>query len=258
VRVNCAALSRSLLESELFGHERGAFTGAIAKRIGRFEQAGGGSLFLDEIGDLDFELQAKLLRVLQFQEFERVGSNETVRSDVRVIAATHRDLSDLVRQEKFREDVFYRLNVLSIMLPPLRQRPEDIPPLAEHILRRMGAKYNWPHLALSSEAGQQLIRLSWPGNVRQLQNTLARAAILARGHVICSEHLLLSEATPMSSAPASLQPGMSLRDVLSQIERRLIEEALTQTGWNRSQAARILGISRRVLFDKIQQFGLSR
>jgi DNA-binding NtrC family response regulator len=258
VRVNCAALSPTLLESELFGHERGAFTGAIARRIGRFEQASGGSLFLDEVGDLDCELQAKLLRVLQFGQFERVGSNDAVYSDVRVIAATNHHLAQRVADEQFREDLLYRLNVLTITLPPLRERPEDIPLLADCILRRLAAKYDWPHLQLSPEVARQLVSLPWPGNVRQLQNALARAAILARGRAIFPEHLELLDAVPAQNVGASLQPGMSLRDILSQIERRLIEEALAQTGWNRSKAATLLGISRRVLFDKIQQYGLSR
>jgi two-component system, NtrC family, response regulator AtoC len=257
IRVNCAALSPTLLESELFGHERGAFTGAIATRIGRFEQADKGTLFLDEIGDLDFELQAKLLRVLQFGEIQRVGCGETLRVDVRLVAATNHDPAQLVAAGKLREDLLYRLNVLSITLPPLRRRLEDIPLLAEHILSRLARKYSWPHLGLAPAALERLVAHPWPGNVRQLQNVLARAAILARGRAIFPEHLELTDtATPADGA--RVQPGTSLKEILSQIERRLIEEALVQTSWNRSKAAALLGISRRALFDKIQQYRLSK
>ena len=174
VKVNCAALSPTLLESELFGHERGAFTGAVAQRVGRFEQADGGTIFLDEIGDLDFDLQAKLLRILQTGQFERVGGNEAIQTDVRVISATNRDLPGWIIDGRFREDLFYRLNVVSITLPALRDRRDDISLLAEHFVRRLGQKYKWPHLALSPEAVEWLEQQPWPGNVRELQNVLAR------------------------------------------------------------------------------------
>jgi two-component system, NtrC family, response regulator AtoC len=169
VKVNCAALSPTLLESELFGHERGAFTGAVARRIGRFEQAEGGTLFLDEIGELVVELQAKLLRVVQTGRFERVGGEEAVQTDVRVIAATNRDLPSRIAEGRFREDLYYRLNVVSLEIPPLRQRREDIPLLAEQIVRRLALKYGWPHLALAAEAAPYLAGRPWPGNVRELQ-----------------------------------------------------------------------------------------
>ena len=165
----------------MFGHEKGAFTGAVAPRVGRFEQASGGTLFLDEIGDLDIDLQAKLLRVLQTGRFERVGGNETLQVDVRVIAATNRNLSALIAEQQFREDLFYRLNVIMVELPPLRARPEDIPLLAEHIVRHLGRKYHWPQLALAPNAVPYLCSQPWPGNVREMQNVLARAAILVRG-----------------------------------------------------------------------------
>ena len=257
IKVNCAALSPTLLESELFGHEKGAFTGAVTPRVGRFEQASGGTLFLDEIGDLDIDLQAKLLRVLQTGRFERVGGNETLQVDVRVIAATNRNLSALIAEQRFREDLFYRLNVIMVELPPLRARPEDIPLLAEHIVRRLARKYHWPQLALAPDTVPYLCSQPWPGNVREMQNVLARAAILVRGRLILAEDLrpnLLSTA----AAPTDLSHNhpMSLKDLVAETERRAIQHALEQTGWNRSQAARLLGISRRQLFDKIQQYGL--
>jgi DNA-binding NtrC family response regulator len=259
VKVSCAALSPTLLESELFGHEKGAFTGAVAQRAGRFEQAGGGTLFLDEIGDLDIDLQAKLLRVLQSGRFERVGGNETLHVDVRLIAATNRNLPALVGEQRFREDLFYRLNVVTLELPPLRARTEDIPLLAEHIVRRLARKHHWPQLALSPEAVEYLRTQPWPGNVREMENVLARAAILVRGRLILAEDLR-PPSPPPAAAPADPSPNhpMSLKDLLAETERRAIQHALAQTGWNRTQAARLLGISRRQLFDKIQQYGLQR
>jgi DNA-binding NtrC family response regulator len=257
IKVNSAALSPTLLESELFGHERGAFTGAVARRIGRFEQADGGTIFLDEIGDLDVELQAKLLRVLQTGQFERVGGNETVSADVRVISATNRELPALIAEQKFREDLYYRLNVVSIELPPLRDRRDDIPLLAEHVVARLANKYAWPQLALSPEAADWLSGQSWPGNVRELQNVLARAAALARGRLI-----LIDDLKPLSHVPADAAPrpvgSMSLKDILAETERRIIAEALEQASWNRTRAAQSLGISRRQLFDKIRQYGLQQ
>jgi two-component system response regulator AtoC len=259
IKVNCAALSPALLESELFGHERGAFTGAVARRIGRFEQANGGTVFLDEIGDLNLDLQAKLLRVLQTGQFERVGGNEFLVTDVRMISATNRDLPALIAEGRFREDLFYRLNVVTIELPPLRARREDIPLLGEHIVSRLARKYHWPQLALSSEALQELSTQSWPGNVRELQNVLARAAIRARGRVILAEDLRPSplSADGLTTDPA-LEHGMSLKEILAETERRVILQALEQTSWNRTRAAKVLGISRRQLFDKIQLYGLHR
>ena len=259
IKVNCAALSPTLLESELFGHEKGAFTGAVTRRIGRFEQATGGTLFLDEIGDLDIDLQAKLLRVLQTGQFERVGGNETLQVDVRVIAATNRDLAALIAEQRFREDLVYRLNVVTIDLPPLRARSEDIPLVADHIIRRLARKYEWPHLALAPDAIQYLCSQSWPGNVRELQNVLARAAILVRGRLILAGDFRpaeLSKVSPRVDIPDDR--SMTLKDLVAETERRAIQHALEQTGWNRTQAARLLGISRRQLFDKTQQFGLQK
>jgi two-component system, NtrC family, response regulator AtoC len=253
VKVNCAALSPTLLESELFGHEKGAFTGAVARRRGRFEQADGGTLFLDEIGELDVDLQAKLLRVLQTGRFERVGGEETVPVDLRVLAATNRDLPARIAEGRFREDLYYRLNVVAIALPPLRERREDIPLLAEHVIRRLARKYRWPYLALAPSALEELCKRPWPGNVRELENVLARAAILVQGRLILPQDLELSPAP----TPSGVQPtaGLNLKEIT---ERRVLQQALTQESWTRTRAARLLGISRRQLFDKIQQYGLHR
>ena len=189
IRVNCGALPEGLIESELFGHERGAFTGADRQKPGRFERAAGGAIFLDEVGELPLPAQAKILRVLQQREFERVGGTETLRTDARVISATHRDLSKEVAAGRFRDDLFYRLNVARIVIPPLRERREDIPPLAEHILRRVERRHGWGALSLSPEALAVIRERPWPGNVRQLENALARAVIAARGRTILPEHL---------------------------------------------------------------------
>jgi two-component system, NtrC family, response regulator AtoC len=256
VKVNCAVLSPTLLESELFGHEKGAFTGAVARRRGRFEQADGGTLFLDEVGELDIDVQAKLLRVLQTGTFERIGGEETLSANVRVLAATNRTLISLLAEGKFREDLYYRLDVVSITLPPLRERREDIPLLADHVLRRLAHKYHWPGLCLASGVAEELSRRPWPGNVRELHNVLARAALLTRGRVIQASDLAalnMQEPLPPPEVPAG---SLNLRAALAETERRLIRQALEQTSWNRTQAARLLNISRRQLFDKIRLYGL--
>jgi two-component system response regulator AtoC len=252
IKVNSAAISPALLESEMFGHERGAFTGAVAQRVGRFEQAEGGTLFLDEIGDMDSELQAKLLRVLQAGQFERVGGQQTIQTDVRVISATNRDLEAKIAEGSFREDLLYRLNVVTIHLPPLRERREDIPLIADHIIGRLARKYDWPQLALSEEAVRLLSTHAWPGNVRQLQNALARAAILSRGRRIEVTDLELEANRAKNQSAAAF----ALRDILAETERRVIAQALEHESWNRTRAAQLLGISRRQLFDKIQQYDL--
>ena len=256
VKVNSAALTSNLLESELFGHERGAFTGAVAQRTGRFEQANGGTMFLDEIGDMGVDLQAKLLRVLQVGQFERVGGNTTLQTDVRIISATNRDLPARIAEGAFREDLLYRLNVVTIELPPLRERRTDIPLIAEHVLRKLAQKYGWPQLSLSEQASERLKSLPWPGNVRELQNTLARAAILSGGRVIQASDLQAQTASAESTAPPLTAGSLVLRDVLAETEQRVIRQALEQAEWNRTRAAQMLGISRRQLFDKIRQYGL--
>jgi len=257
IRVNCGALPDGLVESELFGHEKGAFTGADRQKPGRFERAAGGTLFLDEVGELPLPAQAKILRVLQQREFERVGGTETLRTDARVISATHRDLSREVAAGRFREDLFYRLNVARIVILPLRDRPEDIGPLAEYILRRLEQRHGWRELSLSPQALQSLRERPWPGNVRQLENALARAAIAARGRAILPEHLDADD-PPHAALPVAEDPAepLPLRALLADVERRAIESALLACGGNRTRTAERLGISRRQLFDKIREYDL--
>ena len=259
VRVNCGALPEGLIESELFGHERGAFTGADRMRPGRFERATGGTIFLDEVGELPASAQAKLLRVLQQREFERVGGTEVLRADARVVSATHRDLPKEVAAGRFREDLYYRLNVVRIAIPPLRDRPDDIAPLAEQVLRRLERKYGWAGLALSPEARAVIETSPWPGNVRQLENALARAAIAARGRAILPEHLEADQQPPEPSLPTPGDPAeeLPLRALLAEVERRAIRRALLACHGNRTRTAEKLGISRRQLFDKIREYDLA-
>lgn len=257
IRVNCGALPEGLVESELFGHERGAFTGADRQKPGRFERAARGTIFLDEVGELPMSAQAKILRVLQQREFERVGGTETLRTDARVISATHRDLAKEVAAGRFREDLYYRLNVARIVIPPLRDRPEDIGPMAEHILARLERRHGWAMLSLSPEALQAVRERSWPGNVRQLENTLARAAITARGRTILPEHLDVEDvADPSIPAAADAGEPIPLRALLAEVERRAIQRALVACQGNRTKTAERLGISRRQLFDKIREYDL--
>lgn len=254
VKLNCAAIPLGLLESELFGHEKGAFTGAIAQKMGRFELAHKGTLFLDEIGDIPLELQAKLLRVLQEQEFERLGSNCTHKVDVRVIAATHRDLSFMVRQGKFREDLYYRLKVFPIQLPSLRQRTEDIPKLVWHFVRQYGRRMNKEISEIPSETMEALVRYRWPGNVRELQNFVERAVIL-------------SPRTVLRAPIAELEPSCSQRGFdeqmtgLAELERDHILRVLEASHWvvgGRNGAAARLGMKRTSLVYKMQKFRISR
>jgi two-component system response regulator AtoC len=258
VRVNCGALPEGLVESELFGHERGAFTGADRQRAGRFERAAEGTIFLDEVGELPASAQAKLLRILQRQEFERVGGTETLKSDARVISATHRDLPRDVAAGRFREDLYYRLNVIRIAIPPLRERCEDIPVLADFILRRLERKYGWGSLRLTAEALARIQTSPWPGNVRQLENALARAAIAARGRAILAEHLDSDDSPAPGLAAETVESDqpVPLRALLADVERRAIHQALVACGGNRTRAAERLGISRRQLFDKIREYDL--
>jgi two-component system response regulator AtoC len=257
IRVNCGALPEGLIESELFGHERGAFTGADRQRPGRFERASGGTIFLDEVGELPLSAQAKILRVLQQHEFERVGGTETLRTDARVVSATHRDLGKEVAAGRFREDLYYRLNVARIIIPPLRDRPVDIPILAEYILRRVERRHGWGELSLSSEALAAISERPWPGNVRQLENALARAAIAARGRAILPEHLDADELSDLSfPVVVDSTEHVPLRAMLAEVERRAIARALAACNGNRTRTAERLGISRRQLFDKIREYDL--
>jgi len=254
VKVNCAALQENLLESELFGHEKGAFTGADRQRIGRFEQADGGTLFLDEIGDMSPSTQAKILRVLQEHEFERLGGTRTIRVDVRLIAATNRDLPSMVAAGTFREDLYYRLNVVSIQTPPLRERKEDILALAMSFLRRYGNELKKRLDGLDPEAQKLLMRYNWPGNIRELENAIERAALLAERAVVSADDLRLGDAaqgTSMSreSAVVRIPPtGIPLEDV----ERQALTEALKMANWVQKDAADLLSISPRVMNYKIK------
>jgi len=254
VALNCAALSEGLLESELFGHEKGAFTGAVSSRKGRFEHADGGTLFLDEVGDMPTPIQIKLLRVLEDGEIIRVGSNESRRVDVRLISASNRDLAGLVEKGAFREDLFFRLKVVRIVLPPLRQRREDIPLLIEHYLPRLAEEHGKPVTAITPDAQAVLSACDWPGNVRELINTLETMVVLAQGETLDVDDIP-AEIRPgeQDGAAADLAPGMSLRDA----ERLLIQRTLDETDGNRQKTAELLGIGERTLYRKIRQYGLS-
>jgi two-component system response regulator AtoC len=254
VAVDCSSLAETLLESELFGHVRGAFTGAVASKKGLFEEADGGTCFLDEIGDISPAMQAKLLRVLQEHEIRRVGGVETTRIDVRVVAATNKNLEDLVSDKKFREDLFYRLNVVSIHLPPLRERSEDIPLLADHFLRKYAAENQKPLFRASPESIDILIRYRWPGNVRELENVLERAATLSRSHVILPEDLPRRLQLEPSQLSLSSLPS---RIPLSELEKLYIQKVLEEMGGNKKKAADILGIDRRTLYRMATRLGLS-
>jgi DNA-binding NtrC family response regulator len=256
VVVNCAALPENLLESELFGYERGAFTGAAARKIGRFELAEGGTIFLDEIGELSPNLQAKLLQVLQEHTFERLGGTETKSGDFRVLAATNRDLDATVREKLFREDLFYRLNVVRITVPPLRERRSDIVLLAEHFLRLYSENNGLPAVGFSEEAILMLQTYSYPGNVRELENMVERAVLMARGRVIMPSHFPQVAATPSSPASGSAEVDlMSLpfHTAVGALEKRLIENALRQSGGNKTEAANRLQINRRLLYEKMTE-----
>jgi len=247
VKVNCAAIPETLLESELFGHEKGAFTGAVAQRIGRFEQAEGGTIFLDEIAEMSPSLQAKLLRVAQDGRFQRLGSNSEIHANARLLAATNRNLEEEVRHGRFREDLFYRLNVVELSVPPLRERREDILPLASHFIAELAQG----RARFSAAVADCLERYAWPGNVRELRNAMERAALLSRGELILPEHL----PTRVRAAGAPAPPG-PLPDPrrLEELERQAILQALRKHDFNRTETAKTLGISRRALIYKLQRF----
>jgi formate hydrogenlyase transcriptional activator len=254
VKLNCAAIPSGLLESELFGHERGAFTGAITQKIGRVEVAHQGSLFLDEIGDIPLELQPKLLRVLQEREFERLGSTRTKKVDVRIVAATHRDLEGMILQGQFRSDLYYRLNVFPISIPPLRERPEDIPQLTRHFVREAARRLNRTIDTIPSETMQALAEYQWPGNIRELENVIERAVILSRGSVL---HV------PYRDLHSRVVPGRATEklEAMADVEREHIRAILKDTRWAlsgpRGAAAR-LGMNRSTLYFRMKKLGIVR
>jgi two-component system response regulator AtoC len=261
VPINCAAIPAELLESELFGHTKGAFTGADKERMGKFEMADGGTVFLDEVTEMPVPLQAKLLRVLQENQIERLGSNRRAAIDIRVIAATNQDVRRALRQGTLREDLFYRLNVFTITMPPLRDRLEDIPLLADHFIEKHGPRLGRGHPILSAEALLRLQSYAWPGNVRELENVIERALVLSRGEQIEVQHLpreivtateiaALPEATPLSSS-------LSLIPAVERLERAFVIQALRQAADNKAKAARLLEISERAIWYKIKKYGLS-
>jgi DNA-binding NtrC family response regulator len=256
VAINCATLPENLLESELFGYEPGAFTSAEKRKKGRFELAEGGTLFLDEIGEMSLGVQVKLLRVLEQREFSRLGGTETLRADVRLITATNQDLAELVRNKEFREDLYYRINVFPITIPALRERTQDILPLARHFLRELMERTGKVVTNIQPEARRILLNYSWPGNVRELKNVLERAVILTQDSSIGPEHLpvrLQQERAVLADVAVSLPPqGLSLADV----ERSLLEQALERSRYNKSRAARLLGLSRAKLRYRLKKHGL--
>jgi len=259
IAINCASIPDTLIESELFGHEKGSFTGALARRVGKVELAHSGTLFLDEVGDFGPPTQAKVLRFLQEREFVRVGGSETIKVDVRIVAATNKVLEDLIRREEFREDLYYRINVISLHLPPLRDRREDIPYLAKHFLgKRMEAEKRAP-LEISKEAMEILTRYHWPGNVRELENVLEQAIVWCRGTTITPEHLPMTLRANVSEAllrEHTLGGDLSLEKAVQEFERELLLEALMRTGYVQTHAATMLGITRRMLKYRMDMLGI--
>jgi transcriptional regulator with PAS, ATPase and Fis domain len=263
VEVSCGALPETLLESELFGHVKGAYTGAIKDRVGRFELAEGGTIFLDEIDAFTLALQVKLLRVLQDGEYERVGETKTRKANVRIISATNQNLEELIRLGKFRNDLFYRLNIISIELPPLRERREDIPLLVEHFIEKHSRQLGKEIHGISDEAIRILIDHPWPGNIRQLENMIERACVLARETLILETDLPetmgrgAETANGVAFAAAPPGQGANLKDALRDPEKKIILDALEKCRWNKKEAAELLGINRTTLYKKMSQFGIA-
>jgi len=259
VKLNCAAIPTGLLESELFGHERGAFTGAISQRVGRFELAHRGTMFLDEIGEVPLELQPKLLRVLQEREFERLGSTRTLRTDARLIAATNRDLEALVNEQKFRSDLYYRLNVFPVRVPALRERPEDIPLLVRHFVQQFSRRISKVIDTIPSDTMSTLTKYPWPGNIRELQNVIERAVILTKGPILNVPSDDLRAPTFVSQPVATPGAARNMRAVLDETERQQIVAALEQSNWTvagPNGAAAQLGIKRSTLQSRMQKLGI--
>jgi len=253
IKVNCGGLQETLLESEMFGHEKGSFTGAVSRREGRFELANGGTIFLDEINNMPPPLQMKLLRVLQHKTFERVGGSETLTVDVRIIAATNKNIDAEVKAGRFREDLYYRLNVVHIVMPPLREHLEDVPILVDHFLNKYASGRR---VFLSREAQQKVQTHSWPGNVRELENVIQRALVMAQGNVITVDDLPIESpgGRQIGDMQRTADERTPLKKLIAAFEKNLILEALTKTGWNRTKAAELLQINRRLLFSKIKRY----
>jgi len=245
--VNCVAFSSNLLESELFGHEKGSFTGAIAKRIGRFEMANGGTIFLDEIGEIDPTIQTKLLRVLQEREFERVGSSRSIKVDVRILSATNKDLKKTVEERKFREDLFYRINVFNVDVPPLKERKEDIPLIAEHFIGKYNKILNKKVKKVSAKAMELLLDYNYPGNIRELENIIERSMIMARDEIIDEKYFNF----------ISKETYIEKKGTLKEAEKELVIKYLVQNNSNRTRTAELLGISRRSLQNKIKEYKIN-
>jgi len=257
--VNVAALPETIIESELFGHEKGAFTGATQQRIGRFEQAHEGTIFIDEVGDIPPTMQVKLLRAIQFGQFERLGGNKTISVDTRIIAATHRDLEKMIKSQDFREDLYYRLNVISITIPPLHRRKSDIPVLSEHFIQKYARQNGKDVKGITRDALDQLMKYDFPGNVRELENMIEHAVVLCRGEYITIQDLPshLHTATERSALdPYHLEEGYEIK--LRIFEKEMIEEALRRSSWNQSAAARLLNMTERHLRSRLEKLDIKR
>ena len=255
VPVNCAAIPRELLESELFGHEKGAFTGAVAARRGRFEQAEGGTVFLDEVGDMDLSLQTKLLRVLQEREYRPIGSDRIVRVDFRLVCATNADINALRQEGRFREDLFFRINTITLRVPPLRERTEDIPPLCEHFLAKYRARHDRHVRSIAPPAYHLLLRHAWPGNVRELENAIERGVLVAKGAEI--EIADLPEAVREETAAGAQAGAVPANRTLAEIEKLVIQQTLERTGWNKQETAQVLGLYRPTLYSKMKKYEIT-
>ena len=253
IKVNCSSLNENLIESELYGHAKGSYTGACKNRIGKFEAANGGTIFLDEIGDIPLNIQTKLLRTLEEREIEKIGSNKVVKINVRVLSATNKNLEKEVAEGHFREDLYYRLNVVQINLPPLRERMEDIPVLAEHFLNMFREETGISHLTISKQAMEKMVEYDWPGNIRELRNAIERAVVMGNGQTILPEDLPIKSSKP--NFPG-LQVGLTLEDALNQFKKEFIILTLKFTGGNRSKAAKVMDIQRTYLSRLISKYGL--